>query len=264
MQHLTDESIAAALDLHGRDEAGHAARAHVAICAECRVMLESARADERESARLLSFLDHAVPPVDVRQLLDRSSSHRRLRSGSRKLLRIGGIGQVPWWIGAMVAGVTVAAAAIVPYASLRRLVTHHTASARQLRRVVATSPAAGSDALQASRGIAIIPNGSAEVVFRSLQGKGMVRVTPGNGAELRVEADGDGPTYAVSQNSVVVNNNASDSISYRVVLPAAARGTVRILIAGTAAYTRGALRERAGEAIAHTGDVVLLLQAHAR
>ncbi len=264
MQHLTDESIAAALDLHGRDEAGHAARAHAAICAECRVVLERARADERESARLLSFLDHAVPSVDVRQLLNRSSSHRRVHSGSRTLLRIGRIGQVPWWIGAMAAGITVAAAAIVPYASLRQLVTHHTASARQLHRAVTTSSAAGSNALQASRGIAIIPNGPADVVFMSLQGKGMVRVIPGDGPELRVEADGDGPTYAVGQNSVAVNNNASDSVSYRVVLPAAAHGAVRILIAGTEAYTRTDQREPIGTGLSHASDVVLLLQARAR
>ncbi|HEY7898181.1 MAG TPA: hypothetical protein VIC03_07175 [Gemmatimonadaceae bacterium] len=76
------------------------------------------------------------------------------------------------------------------------------------------------------------------MLFRSTQAAGTVHVVPSTSPQLSVEGDGDGATYTVGENTIVVNNRPSDSISYTVRLPlTGSAGAMNIRIAGSLVYS---------------------------
>ncbi len=74
--HLDDERIQRLLhgELNSADE--QPAKEHLAVCAECRALLERSRAEERRIFGLLGELDHPLPAADVRAVLGVSSASR--------------------------------------------------------------------------------------------------------------------------------------------------------------------------------------------
>lgn len=223
MPHLTDEALAAALDPLGGGAAGRAARAHAAECAACAALLNGAMADDAQVATWLTALDHPVPSVDARAVIA-----RRRRAPAHR---------AAWWgVAAALAGVTAAAAAVAPPLMVRRImdgVMHPTRASRP--GAVPASPIVAAP-VQAPSGVEIVPTGPVEIRFVAGQRAGVVRVTPGDGPALRVEAADDRARYAVAHDEITVTNHPTDSVDYRVTLPGAGN-RVRIVVAERTIYT---------------------------
>jgi hypothetical protein len=218
MPHLTDEALAAALDPAGGGEAGSAARAHAARCATCATLLADARADDARIAAWLTALDHPVPAVDARAVLG-----RRRRAPAHR---------AAWWgVAAALVGVTAAAAAVVPPSTVRRVVEGvlHPARASRTAEPGVSGGTATTAQASAPAGVEIVPTGVVVIRFAADQHAGVVRVMPGDGPALRVEAIGGRATYAVGRDQITVTNRAIDSTEYRVMLPAASRARIMVM-----------------------------------
>lgn len=218
--HLTEASLAAALE-RGGGAADEAARAHAMECEPCREALTQARAEELEVGLLFNLLDHSPPEINAAEFVTRLASRAKLRDVvSRRHLWHRNVARWTIAAGMLTAGVA-AAAALVPNSPVRRLVNM----------IVAASPVGAhgeshpavteKTAVQSEspRGVEILPHGRTEVVFRSSQTAGAVRVVAATTAQLSVEGDGDGPTYTVGNNAIIVGNRTSDSVSYVVRVP---------------------------------------------
>ncbi len=242
MPHLSEREIAAALDPGGGGRAGTAARGHASACAECSAVLEEARRDEQRMPTWLSALDYPVPSVDIRELMNRAAARGEMPVRSRRHMhnrfQVKRIGRAPWLgVAATVIAVTVAAAAIVPASPVRLLVQHVMTSVRHNRKDSVNTRTQHDPSRAEFRGVAIKPSGPVNIVFNSAQERGAVHIFFGEGSEFSVEGDGDGPTYAVGQNSLSVNNSTTDSVSYRVLIPAADETTtVRVAVGGKLRY----------------------------
>ncbi len=233
MQHLTDESIAAALDPSGGGEAGVVARAHAAECDSCAAELASDRAAHDSVDELLSLLDGDVvaAPNDIRLAAIRALA----RSGGRSAGRPSATGNArkhAGWAAAVALVAAAAAAATIPARSpVRQLIERHTRAPLPVEdaRPAIVGPEAASGAAQ--RGVAIQPSGTADVMFQSSQSVGELTIVQGADSRMSVEATGDGPTYEVGSNSIVVHNDRADSVSFHVAVPPASQlpnATVRV------------------------------------
>lgn len=263
MSHLTEREIAAALDPGGGGRAGTAARGHASTCAECSALLEEARRDEQRLSAWLTALDHPIPSVDIRDLMNRAAPRGKIRLHSSERehnrVHVKRIGRASWLgVAATVVAVAVAAAAIVPASPVRQLVQRVITSVRHRQQDPAITPTRHDRSYAQLRGVAIIPSGPVNIVFHSAQQRGAVHIIFGEGSEFSLEADGDGPTYAVGQNAMSVNNRATDSVSYRIHIPAADETTtVRVTIAGKLRYVHTGRDTATGALSSPPEDVVL-------
>lgn len=233
--HLTEADVAAVLDA-----SAEAPSAHARGCAACRALIESARADRDAVAGWLRALDHPVPIVDVRSVLRRAAPTATARTPrTTRVIRI-----PLWTAAALMAGVTVAAAAMLPNSPVRTFVermtgdgAHTMAGPPPQRDTTRTVPTV--------RGVAIVPASEVTITFDSAQWRGDMRVAPSTGAAMTVESDADGPTYTVGADMIVVHNRRTDTAGYHVLIPSGR--AVHIMIAGRSAYRWKASTTSAGE-----------------
>ena len=235
-QHLTDETLAAALD-RGGSSIAESVRLHVMECESCRKVLAAATIDDAEVGKLFGLLDHEPPATAAEEFASRIASHRNAVRASSRRNRTRSWNLARWAGAAGLFTASVAAAALIPNSPVQRLVRFVIAASYSdhspmdtARKAVNTSPL--------PRGVEIIPHGRVEVLFRSTQAAGTVHVVPSTSPQLSVEGDGDGATFTVGESTIVVNNRPSDSISYIVRLPlTGSADAMSIRIAGSLVYS---------------------------
>lgn len=233
MSHLTDRTLAAALDAEGGAAVGDAARVHTAQCDACGALLNTARSDADAIGSLLQRLDHPAPQISAQQLAalaairrvaNRPSSISWMQRSRSPYIHP----RLRWGIGVGLFGVAAVAAALVPRSPMYEMVTHmlghapaatHSAAGPSSTRVLAPKPDNA-----ASRGVVINPTGPTDIVFRSVQHAGVIRLAHSATGQVSVEASGDGPSYSVGSNTITIENSADDSASYDVEIPAPSDG----------------------------------------
>lgn len=259
--HLTDATLATALD-RDRGATAEAVRLHVMDCEACRRALAVAEADDAEAGRLFGSLDHTPPEIDaaefVRGLTSRGNARKTVLTWSRSWPR----NAARWTVAAGILTASVVAAALVPNSPVRQLI-RLVAAASPVGHNHSSAARSGSSAGQSPlpRGVEILPDGRAEVLFRSRQAAGAVRVITTTTPQLSVEGDGDGPTYTVGENTIIVNNRPSDSVNYTVLVPTITdAAAVYIRIAGRVAYSHVGNRVTAQVPAESSGQLLLPLQ----
>lgn len=199
-------------------------------------------AAEREVAEALQLLDHPVPSVDPAQVIARARIMEGEAIAPTRTVRHSRL----WWgAGLMTFGIAVVAAAVVPRSPVRQLVMRMWSAATATQETgVAPVPRAQQPSLApslpgASRGVAIAADRSVDVVFRIRQPAGVIRIVARPDARISVTANGDGATYTVGRDTIVVDNRRVDSLSYDVAVPSAALlPTVRVHVGTRVVYSR--------------------------
>lgn len=259
--HLTGASLAAALDRDG-GAAAETARLHTVNCEACRRVLEAAEVDEAEVGRLLHSLDRAPPEIDAAQFVRSIASRGNRRNVGVPRSRSWTRHAVRWTAGAGLLTVAAVAAALVPNSSVRRFIG--LIAAAPLTHGSSSTAHSESSAGQASlpRGVGIIPNSQADILFRSRQAAGAVRVIATTAPQLSVAGDRDGPTYTVGENTILVNNQPSDSVNYTVLVPTVTgAAAIYVRIAGRVVYSHVGNRVNAQIPAESSGKLLLPLRS---
>jgi hypothetical protein len=237
--HLTEADLGAVLDpAEGGGGRREAARLHAASCATCREALASTQAADRDAGHLLRLLDHPVPALDFASVRDRGmrdgsgtmgrgtterSSPETVRLIARQRV---GASRAPTLLrrsAVILALGAAAAAAAVPRSPVRRLAARFLSRPR----VEAASPAAPAQVAPtpptslpaAPRGVAIVPSGRVDIVFRAEQPVGELDIRSASGARVAITATGEGPNYTVGRDIITVDNRAAPGLNYEVEIP---------------------------------------------
>lgn len=213
--HLDAEKIERLLANEMTPEEARVWRDHLVGCNDCARILEDAERQDREIAGQLGLLDHAVPDTDLRQLRRRAT-----RPALRRTLAAAAVAFL----------IVAAAASAMPGSPVRSWLSRVFAGAADTSRQATTGEGAGVAAIQPS-GVSVLPGGSFELVFDTLQDSGVVRITLSDEPEVSVRSEGSGVGYSVEPSRVRVLN-AGSTASYRVVLPEDAT-SIRILVGDT-------------------------------
>jgi hypothetical protein len=235
--HLTDADLALALD---RDDgaASTAVGQHLTECESCREALDAAKVDEVEVAGLFRLLDHEAPDIDARDFVGRVAARRTAAESIAPGFRLWPNKVASWAVAAGILTASVAAAALVPNSPVRQFVRLVVAASPIGHKHSSIAPSGAVMAPPLPRGVAILPHGRVDVLFRSNQAAGTVRVIAATSSQLSVEGDGDGPTYTVGERMISIDNSLSDSAAYIVRVPAIGDAdTVYIRIAGRVSYS---------------------------
>jgi hypothetical protein len=213
--HLTDHDLEALMDGEMPEGAERSARVHLEECAGCSARYRRLAEDERATADLLRTLDHPTPKLEAGALIARARQQPlRASSPSRRSLLAAGLGAL------VIAAV---ASAAVPTSPLRRYLDRaldrwrEPEAAAPARLIVhqpqPPTPAQGS-------GVSFIPRREVEVVFRSDQEQGAIRITLTDGTMLRMRTLGEAVGYVISRDTLRVDNRKPAS-SYDVEVPRA-------------------------------------------
>jgi hypothetical protein len=248
--HLTDTDLGVVLDPATDGTGAASAHAHAATCANCHGAIRLARAADRDVADLLHLLDHATPLPDFASVArratapehglalatdDRPTAHGP--SGSHAApRRVGRTWSMLDWRtrsstrtadairwSAVVLSLSAAAAAALP--SVRHFVAHVAglshATAPVDAPIARSSTPSPTDAPVQPRGVAILADGRAELVFRTAQPGSVARVRPALGTKVAVTASIDGSTYTVGRRTIIVDSGAPGT-AYDIELPSPA------------------------------------------
>jgi hypothetical protein len=250
--HLTDADLGAALDPAFDGGMGIRALTHAATCANCRGAIRLAQAADRDVADLLHLLDHAAATRDLASVRRRASeadnaripvmedepwadapaaSHTAPRRAASRRPALEGrprasaakvTAAIRW--GAIVLSLSAAAAAALPSVrqAIARMVGLSHAKASAPAPFVAVLPPPRPTTPVAPRGVAIVADGHAELVFRSAQPGGVLHIRPAAGTRVAVTASQDGSTYTVGRWTIVVDGGAPGT-AYDIELPSPAR-----------------------------------------
>ena len=286
--HLTDTDLGAVLDpaVDGTDAAS--AHAHAATCANCHAAIRLARAADRDVADLLHLVDHATPLPDFASVGRRAAAPEHALvlstddrptapgpSGSHAVPRRAGrtwsmldwrtrssrrtVDAIRW--SAVVLSLSAAAAAALP--SVRHFVAQvaglsqaagpvRAPSAHPLTQSVANAP-------MAPRGVAIVPDGRADLVFRSAQPGSVVRIRPTAGTKVAVTASIDGSTYTVGRRTIIIDSGAPGT-TYDIELPSpAGLPEVSIRIGDRMVFVRHGATVSTGGALQTDGSYTISL-----
>lgn len=211
MIHLDDEQVQRLL----HDELAPGAKAslkdHVEACRECQDRVAEARHEEEQLFGLLAQVDHPAPTVGVSAVMAPSSASPVLtRWAAAGLLAVGLAGAAYAMPGSPVRG------------WLRALGTRSTPVAELpvAPPAVPKVPVAG--------GVAVPPGRNFEVRFLAAQPAGEIRVTMSDGADLIVQARGEGASFTSSGDQLVIDNRHS-SADFDIAIPRSApRVEIRI------------------------------------
>ncbi len=249
--HLTDADLGAALDPTNAAAKGVAADEHVGTCADCQSAIRQAQAADLEVAAVLNLLDHATPPLDFASIQRQAGARdarglargiRPSETATRSALRRGAI--------ILCLSAAAAAAALPPVRQFvaRMVSASHAAQPVPARVVLPTAPSVASGPV-APRGVAIVPDGRVDLIFRTAQLGGVLRIRPAAGTRVAVTANADGSTYTVGHGTIVVDTHTT-GVTYDIELPTPADlPDVSIRIGGRAVFVRR------GD-IVHTSGVV--------
>jgi hypothetical protein len=171
-------------------------------------------AADREVANLLHLLDHPAPAPDFASIQRHAGrragqSARAIKTAIRR--------------SAVILGLSAAAAAALP--SVRQFIAHrlggrHAAQSVPAPVVRSTTPPVANAAI-APRGVAIVPDGRVDLIFRTAQSDGVLRIRPAEGPRVAVTASADGSSYTVGRHRIVVETRAT-GVTYDIELPASA------------------------------------------
>jgi hypothetical protein len=244
--HLSDHDLAIYLD-PPHDAIPETVHGHLEQCAACRNAVSWARTTDHRIAALLDLLDYPARPIAFAAIEGRAIRGKvghfgdpssqpaasgstvddlgvflggKARRGYRPAVRWGLVG---------LAFAAAAAAAAVPKSPVRQFL----ASWVVRREHIAAAPSApgGTDDLRqsgaqaASRGLAILPRtGQVVLIWRVPQSASVIEVrtaSPGSSQVGRVSlvARGDGAIYAVSHDTIVVDNRSAPGVTFQVDLP---------------------------------------------
>lgn len=201
---------------------------------------------DREVAALLRLLDHATPPLDFASIqrragglaLGASPSARAITTAVRRGAIILGLG----------AAVAAAALPAVRQFVARVIGARQAAQPAPARVVQSTAPSVAR-APVAPRGVAIVPDGHVDLIFRTAQPGGVLRIRPTAGTRVAVTANADGSTYTVGHGTIVVDTRTT-GVTYDIELPTPADlPAVSIRIGEHAVFVRRG-------AIVHTSGVL--------
>lgn len=241
--HWTERTLAAALDLAGGGEAGAAARDHADVCPACRIALAHARGAELAVGHALEVLDAPMPELDTTQILAWILAQPSIVQPARvtqRGYRPAGHRRAVWGVGLLVSVAAVAAAA-VPGSPIHLLMTRllPQAAPAHITRQHALLLSAAESTPASPRSVAIAPHGPASIVFQARQTIGVIRVLTGTTDHLSVQGDGDGATYTVGENVILIDQREHSALSYDVTLPSATIAPdVRIRVGGRTVYQR--------------------------
>jgi hypothetical protein len=209
--HAADATLVALL--HG--EAAPAAALHVAGCASCRARLEALGLEEQDAASLLAALDHPMSAPGATPWHAASGPRHRIRTRRpRTLVRIA-------VTGGLLAATALAAAAL-PFSPVHRWLV-------QSRAVPASLPApsnaapTGASAVAPLAGVVIPHPTTMRIVLERSQPSGVMQITRGSGADVRVRARGGDVGYDVSDSGVTIDNRLP-ATEYDIELPRALAG----------------------------------------
>lgn len=219
--HLDDEQLQRLL--HGeldQDSAG-ALAVHVAGCADCQQRLSDAERDQAEVYGLLRLVDHPPPPVDAESVAADARGHDR--------------GWGRWVAGILLAmaaaGVAYAASGSLPgwIQAVREWTRESTPSEERPRAPVA--PMAG---------LAVPPGDGLTILFESPQPRSQVRISLGEGAEVRVRGPSGAATFDSEADRLRVFNR--DSVAtFEIEIPRDAR-RVEVRVAGRRIFLKDGAR----------------------
>jgi hypothetical protein len=248
--HLTDADLGAALDPANAGARGTTADAHAGTCADCQSAIRQARGADREVADLLHVLDHATPTLDFASIQRRAGAHDRSRRPKLRTSSSATATKAAVRRAAIILGLSAAAAAALP--PVRQFVAH-VVRARQAAQPVpapvvqSTVPSVASVPV-APRGVAIVPDeGRVDLIFRTAQPGGVLRIRPAAGMHVAVTANADGSTYTVGHGTIVVDARTT-GVTYDIELPTPADlPDVSIRIGGRVVFVRrGAIVRTSG------------------
>lgn len=257
--HLTESMLAAMLE--GDDLVPAAVRLHLGECPACRSALEAAESQRIEIGQLLELVTVIQPKIDAVEFLRAVASRnamvgtdmRTRRTPFRRIAR-----------GAVAAGIltaSVAAAALVPNSILRRFVRVVAVASGITPRQPSPVPGKSRRSQASPRGVEITPHGRVDVLIRSRQATGVIRIMPASGSDLSVTGTGDGPSYTVGNNTIIVTNHPADSVSFVVGVPVLSESdTVYVRVEQQTVYSNIGNRIIAPVAADSTGQFVLPLQ----
>lgn len=273
--HLNDQDLAAYLDpAHGGGP--QRTRHHVDQCAACQDAVGRVRASQDRIGTLLYLLDHPARPVAfaaiearaIRRNAERPGNVRPVPAASDRAPYDAGSSRevkarrayrarAPWGFVAL-ACVAAAAAAAVPRSPLRQFfgswVARH-APATAVRSV----PGGASETRQsggpaAPRGLAIVPRtGHVVLIWQVPQPASVVEVrTAVEGSSkmgsVSLLASGNGATYTVSHDTILVDNRSAPRVTFEVDLPPPSkREAITLLVGDRVVFRRrgGTLETRA-------------------
>ena len=207
--------------------------------------IETAQTADREVGDLLRLLDHPTPSIDVAFLetrtlafdrghvtdgtVERTSDARgRRQLGRRRTTPASGSDAARSQRSTLTVSIrrsavilalsAAAAAAAAPRSPVReffaRLTSRpHTPVDRPVTPAAVTS-AASLTAAASPRGVAITAAGRADLVFRSPETAGVVRILPASGSQVSVTASADGPTYTVGNGTITVDAHGTPGLTY--------------------------------------------------
>jgi hypothetical protein len=255
--HLTDANLSAILE--SNDSVDESVRLHIVKCGVCRAALATAKAQEFEVSQLLELLTVTQPDMDAVKFVRGVVSSRSLARAQLRRTRFRHI--VRGAVAASILTASVAAAALTPSSVLRRWV-HVAAVASGLSSDQPSAQAESPEQSPASqRGVEIFPHGRVDVVFRSNQSSGVVRIVSASNAEISVSGTGDGPNYTVGYNTIIVSNQPGDSLNFVVGIPQlSGSDTVYVRIAGKTVYSNLGNHVTARTPADHNGQIILPFQ----
>lgn len=213
MQHLDDVAIELLLSGELEESEGQRLLAHLAECDACSRGFEAAREQDQETGALLSLLDHPVPRLSSKGVIQRA--RRRWR---RPYIAAAGIALL------VVAG----AASAMPGSPLRTWLAGFLGASPE-------TSALPPDAQLVSGGVSVVPTGEFELVFEAVQEFGVMRISFTDEPELAVRSLGGEPGYSVEPDQVRIDN-AGSTADYQILLPRSA-GYVRIRVGDSVVFT---------------------------
>lgn len=202
--HLDDEQLQRLL--HGeldRDSAD-ALAVHVAGCADCRQRLSEAELDQAEVYGLLRLVDHPAPPVDAESVAASARGHDR--------------GWGRWAAGILLAMAAAGGAYAAPGSPLRGWIQ----AVREWTRESTPSEERPRAPVAPMAGLAVPPGDGLTILFESAQPRSQVRISLGEGAEVRVRGPSGAATFDSEADRLRVFNR--DSVAtFEIEIPRDAR-----------------------------------------
>ncbi|MBA3258422.1 MAG: hypothetical protein H0T68_03015 [Gemmatimonadales bacterium] len=233
--HLDEEELQRLMHGESVPALGRSPREHMAGCAECRERLRQAERDEGEIHALLRLVDHPSPGVRAESVVAGAvaggGGWRRWAAGIVLALTLGGVAY---------------AAPGSPVRNWARALLEWGDDAPEFAPLPPPPEMAG---------LAIAPGPALTVLFRSVSPAGHVRVSLGDGSEVRVRGPVGAATFTSDGGRLAIDNRSSDA-TFEIEIPRVAP-RVEIRVAGERIFLKegGRVSAAGGRAV---GEVYLI------
>jgi len=217
--HLDEERIQRLLHVELLASVEEETRAHLAVCAECRARIETARREEHEFHERLGHLDQPAPALEVEAVLERATGSTRRHGRPRVQRQMRATERLHEFASfqraaAFVGAIAIVGAAFAVYAApgspLRAWITsvaERMTGAREDAPEPNPSPRATTDSSQA--GIAVAPGRTLVILFTTPRAESDVEVSLTDRAEIEVRGPIGAATYTSDAERLVIDNRGS-------------------------------------------------------